>query len=89
MGVVIPFKPREKNIPTYDIDEDDYEEKYEAILCLEILIEKLEKKIEERKKTLNRLDAKGIEEINELRKQIAFVEKCKMDAMRDLLGEGE
>lgn len=86
MGVVIPFKPREKNIPTYDIDEDDYEEKYEAILCLEIVIEKLEKKIEERKKTLNRLDAEAIQEIDNLQKQIAFLTKSKMDAMRDLLG---
>lgn len=86
MGVVIPFKPREKNIPTYDIDEDDYEEKYEAILCLEIVIEKLEKKIEERKKTLNRLDTEAMQEIDNLQKQIAFLTKSKMDAMRDLLG---
>lgn len=86
MGVVIPFRPREKNIPTYDIDEDDYEEKYEAILCLEILIEKLEKKLEERKKFLNRLDAEAIQEIDNLQKQIAFLTKSKMDAMRDLLG---
>lgn len=89
MGVVIPFKPREKNVPTYDIDEDDYEEKYEAILCIEILIEKLEKKLEERKKFLNRLDAEAIQEIDNLQKQIAFLTKSKMDAMRDLLGEGE
>lgn len=86
MGVVIPFKPREKNVPTYDIDEDDYEEKYEAILCIEILIEKLEKKLEERKKFLNRLDAEAIQEIDNLQKQIAFLTKSKMDAMRDLLG---
>ena len=64
MGVVITFKPREKNVPTYDIDEDDYEEKYEAILCIEILIEKLEKKLEERKKFLNRLDTEAIQEID-------------------------
>ena len=86
MGVVITFKPREKNVPTYDIDEDDYEEKYEAILCIEILIEKLEKKLEERKKFLNRLDAEAIQEIDNLQKQIAFLTKSKMDAMRDLLG---
>lgn len=86
MGVVIPFKPREKNVPTYDIDEDDYEEKYEAILCIEILIEKLEKKLEERKKFLNRLDVEAIQEIDNLQKQIAFLTKSKMDAMRDLLG---
>ena len=86
MGVVIPFKPREKNIPTYDIDEDDYEEKYEAILCLEIVIEKLEKKLEERKKTLNRFDTEAMQEIDNLQKQIAFLTKSKMDAMRDLLG---
>ena len=86
MGVVIPFKPREKNVPTYDIDEDDYEEKYEAILCIEILIEKLEKKLEERKKFLNRLDAEAIQEIDNLQKQIAFLTKSKMDAMRNLLG---
>ena len=86
MGVVIPFKPREKNVPTYDIDEDDYEEKYEAILCIEILIEKLEKKLEERKRFLNRLDAEAIQEIDNLQKQIAFLTKSKMDAMRNLLG---
>ena len=51
MGVVIPFKPRKKNIPQYD--ENDFEDRYEAILCIEMMIEMLEKQIAEKKKKLN------------------------------------
>lgn len=87
MGVVIPFKPRKKNIPHYD--ENDFEDKYEAILCIEMMIEMLEKQIAEKKKKLNGLDKDAIQEIDNLKKQIALLEKGKIDAMRDLMLDKE
>ena len=87
MGIVIPFKPKQKNIQQYD--EDDYEDRYEAILCIEMMIQMLEKQIEEKKKQSNVFDKNAMNDIDNLYKQIAILEKSRVNAMRDLMLDKE